>query len=173
MTTMKNSQKGFIVLVLLVIIALLVIAGGIYYYNQSGYRIFNTTRMSKDKDDVSLPQELNSQKTSEVKTTPQKPSNTSDQTTISTKTKTSQCVDSDDGLNYYVKGTSNYTHGPLGIKSDTCFARNPGSTEARQVPQCSPGQSCFVYELFCSATDDLKFEEHSCPDGCSNGACIK
>lgn len=45
---MKNPQKGFIVPILIVVIALLAIGGGVYYYNQSGYRIFTTTRMVKE-----------------------------------------------------------------------------------------------------------------------------
>ncbi len=75
---MKNSLKGFATPMLLGVIALLVLGGGIYYYNQ----ISSTTRMSKDKDDISLSEEQYPQKTSEVKTTSPKQINMSSQSDV-------------------------------------------------------------------------------------------
>ncbi len=158
---MKNLQKGFIVPLLLGVIALLVIVGGVYYYSHTS----STTKIPDDRENV-LPSEDQS---------PKKQINTSVQTNVDTKTVSvspSACSDTDGGVDYYVAGTSNFRHGPLGINSDTCFTRNLGSTEARVVAQCSAGQSCFMYELFCSS-GDINYKEASCPNGCSSGACIR
>lgn len=56
------------------------------------------------------------------------------------------CTDSDDGKNYYVKGT-------IGANTDTCYGN-------------------YLHEYFCVGSG-VSVEEYLCPNGCSNGACIQ
>jgi len=69
-----------------------------------------------------------------------------------------ECVDSDDGLYYYLKGVTNQI--PYNVV-DVC-----------QVD--SNGVSRFVDEYHCSTLgNQIELIRYDCPKGCENGACIK
>jgi hypothetical protein len=83
------------------------------------------------------------------------------------------CTDSDGGKKYFIKGETNYLHGPLGLDTDMCAIRNQGSTELRPVDDCIGGNNCHVIELFCKQIEkDVDFEVQNCPYGCEDGACL-
>jgi hypothetical protein len=64
------------------------------------------------------------------------------------------CNDSDDGLNYSVKGTCRDSYYPNGI-SDTCWAGTGGNLK----------------ELFCNTRNQCEARLYTCPNGCLNGIC--
>ena|SRR3989338_6736212 len=73
------------------------------------------------------------------------------------------CKDSDGGKNYDVKGITTYKNG---YGSDICgYDLNPTAYTNRQV----------LVEGFCDPdfVDILNSEQFSCPNGCSDGACVK
>jgi hypothetical protein len=80
------------------------------------------------------------------------------------------CTDSDNGLNYYVKGISYGAWAPLNGSfyndTDHCVLNNV------RVNNCSAGGSCWVNEYYCASVQTLGRTPYSCPYGCSNGACI-
>jgi len=66
------------------------------------------------------------------------------------------CVDSDGGKNYYVKGTATgYENGQIVTSTDGC--RNDNKTLA---------------EVYCE-DEYLRTAQYECPAGCKDGACIK
>ena len=71
------------------------------------------------------------------------------------------CIDSDDGISYYIFGGVNFTdtNGKNGYSVDSCI----GNT-ILQEQSCSPNPS-----LTGNVTMTTQF---NCPDGCLNGACI-
>ena len=60
------------------------------------------------------------------------------------------CIDSDDGLNYYVKGNTNGWN-------DTCFYS---------------GGDQFIDEGFCHINGSMVVYHYLCPGGCQDGACL-
>lgn len=67
------------------------------------------------------------------------------------------CIDSDNGLNYYLKGTIYNEVYPNGI-TDFCYNTN-----------YPIGQ---LAEYFCNGSMSSSYTNYICPNGCSNGACI-
>ncbi|MBI2652741.1 hypothetical protein HYX00_04720 [Candidatus Woesearchaeota archaeon] len=59
----------------------------------------------------------------------------------------SQCSDSDEGRNFYVKGT-------MGINVDYCFGNNS------------------LAEYYCNENGQGVVEEYKCPNGCKDGVCL-
>ena len=75
------------------------------------------------------------------------------------------CTDSDDGKNYYVKGTATDSNSLI---TDVC-----------QITDDSEGKvvtTGILYEYFCDSNISLytivNFDEYTCPNGCKDGACI-
>lgn len=72
-----------------------------------------------------------------------------------------QCIDTDNGKNYYVKGIASFASSSGGVQSvaDTC-----------------DGTGKILTEFFCtpfSATLNIaQSENYTCPNGCSDGACV-
>ena len=66
------------------------------------------------------------------------------------------CVDSDGGLNYYVKGTTN--------------AAYPGGGGEVLGDYCNGG---VLYESYCGEVEpEALYTQYNCLNGCSNGACL-
>lgn len=70
----------------------------------------------------------------------------------------SGCNDSDDGLNYFVKGTVTGQNEDAPVKgvtsaTDTCDGNN-------------------LYEFICKTSGEYDDESYICPNGCLNGVCI-
>jgi len=93
---------------------------------------------------------------------------------IYSTTQATQCTESDSGWNIFVKGVNKYTDekGVLNTNEDTC------SKAKSAVVSCNAGNSdCGVNEYTCVKKDysglKLAVNYASCPNGCSNGACIK
>ncbi len=63
------------------------------------------------------------------------------------------CKDSDNGINYFLKGTTKVCSKSCKSKSDSCKGK-------------------VLTEYYCKGTN-FGYEYYNCPDGCSNGACIK
>lgn len=77
----------------------------------------------------------------------------------------SNCTDSDNGLNYEVKG--NVTEQPTGyVWQDCCQQSTPTGTTG----QCA-SQADMLVEQYCDAGSGA-FISYRCPNGCSNGACM-
>lgn len=68
---------------------------------------------------------------------------------------TSQCTDSDGGLDYYVKGS--IMDGLL-TKEDTC-------TVGSEIAD--------IMEYYCSESGEILSYPYKCPNGCENGICVK
>ena len=69
---------------------------------------------------------------------------------------TTPCVDSDNGLNYYIKGAA--SKGSLNY-SDYCGAQ---TSDGRQ----------YVLEQYCDSGNNIAQSSYLCPGYCSDGACI-
>jgi hypothetical protein len=67
------------------------------------------------------------------------------------------CIDSDNGLNYYTKGTCKDRIGPTTEVTDFC-----GSGQWANI----------VYEHACNNQDDCYEDTYICPYGCKDGACL-
>jgi hypothetical protein len=68
------------------------------------------------------------------------------------------CTDTDDGMDYAVKGVVTITNDYGSTKKYTDYCRH-GSSEG------------FIFEYYC-ANDSLKTQDYECPKGCNNnGAC--
>lgn len=67
---------------------------------------------------------------------------------------TTTCIDSDDGQNYYVKGTVNY---PGQAFTDFCTQGAAGAT---------------VHEYYCTSSGIVGTSESYCANGCVDGACV-
>ena len=75
---------------------------------------------------------------------------------VDSSSSTEGCEDSDNGKNYYTKGTaSNSTY----LDSDHCtYVQNE--------------DYYYIYEVYCEG-NAVKSEQVNCTNGCSNGACIQ
>ncbi len=82
------------------------------------------------------------------------------------------CMDSDGGINYFVKGTLTGTAvGPTPIV-ESCYLFNPDGSGS-PVRECSSNDSrCKIYEHWCES-GAVKAEEYHCPYGCVDGRCIE
>ncbi len=89
-----------------------------------------------------------------------------------------QCTETDDGLDYFVRGTTNGTNA---VGTDFCGIRTvPEFSEPEIVESCDPlawesGYSCKLYEYACGTEgidpDHAVRWEHDCLYGCEDGAC--
>jgi hypothetical protein len=74
-----------------------------------------------------------------------------------------ECTDSDGGINYYEKGKTSGNH------EDFCFKDKNWATGVNYDHRG-------LYEMYCgdqgSGIQTLT-KDHSCPNGCENGACVK
>lgn len=68
------------------------------------------------------------------------------------------CYDSDNGKNYYVKGTISLANESFN-SSKTDFCRNYNSS--------------VLVEYYCYMFNSTSSENYNCPYGCRNGACIQ
>lgn len=85
------------------------------------------------------------------------------------------CIDTDKGKNIYIKGTTTTS---TGRNTDTCMVKGTTSRLSRffsrskttsTVPKAScEGTNCYIQEYYCEGSELIP-----CPDGCSNGACIR
>jgi len=95
-------------------------------------------------------------------------------TISSTNTTTvSSCTDSDGGQDIYTLGTVNALD-QKGV-SDVCRTKTINGTSIQWDPvsSCVAGTNCYITELSCLSSGNLGNQEFACPNGCSNGACIK
>lgn len=77
------------------------------------------------------------------------------------------CTDTDDGKDYYVKGSVTYR----GHKYEDWCTTNQGN--GGKVPSCS-GDECDLVEEYCSEkTSGVDHVLYHCPNGCKDGVCIK
>ncbi len=79
------------------------------------------------------------------------------------------CVDSDNGLEYYIKGEARgrkLLNSPIETFSDVCFD-NTNS----EVASCD-GYGCGVKESFCNIRKLVDYTTALCVNGCKNGACL-
>ena len=70
----------------------------------------------------------------------------------------STCIDSDGGMNYYVKGDSTFIHpstGSLFNESDFCMSNTT------------------LAEQYCKSDYEIDNVVFNCPNGCQDGACIR
>ena len=82
------------------------------------------------------------------------------------------CIDYDPENNYSVSGLVSYNNGSL--DNDWCRLRSYNETTGWQsdfVDTCE-GVDCMVREFMCSSNGSIDYEEVSCPQGCSYGACL-
>lgn len=70
---------------------------------------------------------------------------------------TATCIDSDGGLNYYVRGTIS-----------ACNESSSGGTCTGTYDRCDGNT---LIEGYCNG-NEMAFERYACSNGCSNGACI-
>lgn len=84
-----------------------------------------------------------------------------------------KCTDSDDGLNYYVKGRTGRTAGGPYFDEDYCQKGGDITDPSRAYYASScRGDDCYLIEMYCLNNDNA-FEVYTCPNGCKDGACIK
>ena len=74
------------------------------------------------------------------------------------------CSDSDDGLNYYVKG--NVSSGSETI----CALGGSGGAGSPINDTCSGN---ILRERYCDENNNSKYLDYTCPYGCENGACLQ
>ena len=67
------------------------------------------------------------------------------------------CTDSDNGINYYVKGTTTGINSLGGAITATDY--------------CNASSASLIEEYSCNS-GYLKISEYSCPNGCQNGSCL-
>ncbi|MBU3912457.1 MAG: hypothetical protein KKE50_00030 [Nanoarchaeota archaeon] len=87
------------------------------------------------------------------------------------------CTDSDDGNKIYSKGTISGTFytGESFEGTDLCRDISAPNDASQRVSSCS-GEYCVLDEYFCKFMPDSQYhvylQDVSCPNGCSDGACI-
>jgi hypothetical protein len=89
---------------------------------------------------------------------------------IGNQTQNNACVDTDSGINHYVKGTT--TNNTLS-RQDECFIKYYTNGSVQNKFECSNtiNYSCGNQEYFC--TDSwINSVATTCPNGCLNGACV-
>lgn len=104
------------------------------------------------------------------------PNGCKDGACVESTTNETKCTDSDGGKDYYVKGEvySEYT----GIlEKDSCnikVEQGGGNYYHSPVNSCI-GSNCYISEYYCmdSGYSDIVSPLPECPNGCSDGACIK
>ncbi|HJX05516.1 MAG TPA: hypothetical protein VJ461_02310, partial [Candidatus Nanoarchaeia archaeon] len=83
---------------------------------------------------------------------------------------TAECADSDGGRNYYVKGIVKTDNARATDSCTYCTGACPVPTTGDVVP-CEVTCGAVV-EYSCGSDGAIDDETFSCPDGCSDGACI-
>ena len=79
------------------------------------------------------------------------------------------CTDTDNGRNYYLKGT--LTYGGI-AREDICIVEEvQGDHSVLLRAETCEGDNCFINEYACGGTSFRKYNDFNCPNGCSNGAC--
>jgi len=73
---------------------------------------------------------------------------------------TPTCTDSDEGLNYYVKGTT------------TICSPELGCSEFTDDDWCEPSNPSLLNERICFSNNISQTLSYNCPNGCVNGSCI-
>lgn len=73
---------------------------------------------------------------------------------------TDECYDSDGGINYYISGSLSDEHCDNGI----CMTGDG-------IEGCE--NNTLLLEGYCDENETMKFMTYTCPNGCSNGACIE
>ena len=76
------------------------------------------------------------------------------------------CTDSDDGINYYVRGTTVNKEG--GVALDYC---NSFAGICPSAAGCGGGP--FIVEWSCRSDGYFEPSFYKCPNGCNDGACIQ
>jgi hypothetical protein len=87
---------------------------------------------------------------------------------------TAICTDSDGGLDFYEKGSVLFNYlgsRPIVEFNDQCLDFSNPDT-GYPVSSCS-GTGCTLDERGCNAENNMISNEFSCPNGCSDGACIE
>lgn len=83
-----------------------------------------------------------------------------------------ECMDSDGGRNYYLKGTARYSwQTEAQGMTDKCIYVPGYPEEYTEVESCE-GPNCFLNEVEC-VDDNPTAHNYNCPGGCKDGACIK
>lgn len=67
------------------------------------------------------------------------------------------CMDSDGGINYYLRGNL------------TGFI---GGSIVNLTDDCSTDDNVTLYEVYCNGSEVSDAPRYTCPNGCSNGACL-
>ncbi|MFH1592969.1 MAG: LamG domain-containing protein [Candidatus Woesearchaeota archaeon] len=85
---------------------------------------------------------------------------------------TTACIDSDGGLDYYVKGSARYSwqDESEGMR-DECISV-PGYPENYTEVENCEGSKCFLNEVECIEGNPTAYN-YACPNGCQDGACIQ
>ncbi|MFA5176492.1 MAG: hypothetical protein WC413_04530 [Candidatus Nanoarchaeia archaeon] len=87
------------------------------------------------------------------------------------------CLDSDDGINIYVKAKGGLLiNGTWGYNEEMCYDSNFGiyndAPEGCTDYTTGHGNGLCVLEMFCDALNQQQTRIYKCPNGCSNGACL-
>jgi len=75
------------------------------------------------------------------------------------------CTDSDDGKDYYVKGTVSYPGG--GSNTDLCIKKNSDGSWGETAYEAP-----YVVEYSCPSDTNYGKDHYLCPNGCQDGACL-
>jgi len=95
-----------------------------------------------------------------------------------TSTEQSSCVDSDGGKNIYIKGAAKSFNSKttLYVGEDSCATPNDGPAKYTTGLSSCSGNNCYVNENYCGPYQNAVIPQHKfvqCPNGCTDGACIK
>ena len=83
------------------------------------------------------------------------------------------CVDTDKGIDYYVKGNVTFNragNSSVTISKDYCYVTNSTGSWVKDVFNCS-SSLCNLIEYQCNGQNPAGVSQ-SCPDGCKDGACL-
>ncbi len=78
-----------------------------------------------------------------------------------------ECIDSDDGVDYYTKGT---TTGLAYMRIIDPTGDYPPNTGVSLTDYCT--SSTFLRDYFCNEAKKVTFYAYECPNGCQEGVCI-
>lgn len=83
------------------------------------------------------------------------------------------CIDTDGGLNYYVKGRLTI-QGSAGYLDDVCQIKT-GPTSYVSTNECN-GADCYLEEAYCDSPSKehrlFPADYYNCSNGCKNGVCV-
>ncbi len=79
------------------------------------------------------------------------------------------CKDSDDGINYYIKGIAttcpSVGDGPCDYSTDKCLSDSGNDNNGVHAN--------ILQEYYCDDSNQIKSVSYECPNGCKDGACMK